>query len=238
MRGGGQTVVVGGAKKDGAKDSAGAGAGGKEDKDKKAGGGKKAKDDKGEKDRSASTSSSASAGGASGLVSGTADGMSKDARSKRASELVEEYCRIGDMGECRLTIEELGPSILGPMVLKVMNKYVDCSKPEPQTRMEELLTDSNVATWLSENREDVEAAVKACELLQLLSDTIVECKKAPEWLGKVVGLLVKAGACSNEHLLELVQDDIGINVDELCSDEALTIEYYNRFMDTVAKTTK
>ena len=70
---------------------------------------------------------------------------------------------------------------------------------------------------------DVGAAVRHRHRVQ-------EC---PEWFGQVVGLLVRAQACSNDHLMDLVQD-IGINVEELCSDQGATIEYYNRFMDTVS----
>ena len=139
------------------------------------------------------------------------------------------------MAECKLTIEELGPGILQPKVLKIMNKYVDCAKADPQQRLEALLSDPTVATWIEERREDVEAAIKECEILQLLSDTVIECRKAPEWLGRVVGKLVKAGACTKPFLNDHVQDCLTINVDELMADKDETMKYYNSFMDEVEK---
>jgi hypothetical protein len=237
MRGGGQTMIIGpGSKK---KDTADVNTkSGKQDfqqeRPEKKGGGDGGGNKSGGNTPPPRTSSASKL-----LDGGKCDGMADEERTKRANGMIEEYCRqASDLAELKLTLEELGPGVMRPMITKIMNKYVDCAKPAMQKLMEDFIQDATVGEWLSESRDEVEAGIKACELLEVLSDTVTDCKNAPEWLGKVVGLLVKAGACSNSTLLDLVQEDIHINVNELMCEQEVAMGYYNRFMDTVKSTSK
>ena len=168
---------------------------------------------------------------------GIAFKMSEEERLKRANGLIEEYWSQGDLEEMLTSLVELGSAIIKPLVMKILSKYIDCAKTSLQEKLETLLKEDGIVAVLSDNVGEVQAGVQCCEYLQLLSDTVTDCRQAPEQLGTVVGHLVRANACTTEWLLELVQTDIAINVDDLMEDQDVCITLYNRFMDRVGTIT-
>jgi hypothetical protein len=154
-----------------------------------------------------------------------------DQLKKRAKGLVDETLRIGDLEEAFLTVQELGPSFISPLIERVMTKYVDEAKQPAQGKLLDFL--KSLDTILADNREKVEIGIAECEYLTVLSDTVCEYKSSPEWLGDVVGTLVSLGACSLERLDVIVQDDIKINIDEMMAIEEETHEAYAKFMEVV-----
>ena len=119
------------------------------------------------------------------------------------------------------------------MVQRIMQVFVDCAKEAPQTKLIALLEHVDVATLLAKAQVEVEDGVRNSEYLQVLTDTITDCRQAPEWLGRVVKALLEADACRIGVLFDIVVENKKINIDELMSPSDVTDKVYDRFMAVV-----
>jgi hypothetical protein len=157
--------------------------------------------------------------------------MSADQLEKRAVGLIDELLRVGLVDESFLTVQELGPAIVGAIVTRILVKFVDVAKKEKQKLLLELL--NRLEVYLVERKSDVEKAIEECEYLITLPDTILDAQQAPEWLGDVVGTLASLGAVDLVKLQSIVDNNITINIDEMMAIEEETKEAYAKFMDIV-----
>jgi hypothetical protein len=169
------------------------------------------------------------------LASSPARGvLNKEALEKRANGLVDEFLRVNDLEEAYLTVKELGPSVVAPLVDKVMTKYINCSKAEQQAKLVSLVR--RLKDILAAEQAQVEQAVSDNEFLQVLTDTIVDCKSAPEWMGIIVGHLVSINAVSRPKLDEIVKVDIAFNIDEMMAPPNQAQEVFSKFLSSVVAT--
>lgn len=159
--------------------------------------------------------------------------MDAEQAAKTAKALIEEYLRVGDVDDACQVMEEGDPSFVAAIVSRAMVVYVDCAKSAQQKQIADLFAAAGDS--LKDASVEITQAVRKCEYLEVLTDTIVDCKNAPKWLGVVVGTLVSVGAVDMAALNEIVQDDIKINVDEMCSLPEDAQRVYDEFLASVVQ---
>ena len=152
---------------------------------------------------------------------------------KRATELIDEYLRVGDADDASLVMADLGAAFVGFSVSRILTKFVDIAKPAPQELLIDLLEHEDVVPLLSAAQIEIEDAVRNHEYLQQLTDTMMDCQKAPEWLAQVVRTLVQADGIKMSTLRDIVAADITFNVEELCALPDATQAVFERFMSAV-----
>ena len=122
--------------------------------------------------------------------------------SDKVSATIDEYLNIKDADEAESSLRELGVQAVGHFILKIINKYINTIKADVQNSLLKMLAD--MINILRDAQSEVEAALTRCEELCTLCDILTDCKHAPEWIGAIVGDLVRLGLCSLESVSEMV----------------------------------
>ena len=136
-------------------------------------------------------------------ASGSRGGLSDKAMNDRVNGLLEEYMKIHDPAEALLSLQELPRAAAGLLVLKVVHRTLNTTRKEVHEDMLQLFVELSSA--LREAQEDVLNALMRCEELSMLVDSITDFREAPEWIGAIVGVLVKVGACSMDRVGRMVE---------------------------------
>jgi hypothetical protein len=123
--------------------------------------------------------------------------------SDRVNGLLEEYMKIHDPAEALLSLQELPRAAAGLLVLKVVNRTLNTTRKDIHEDMLKLFVE--LSPVLSEAQEDVLNALMRCEELAMLVDSMTDFREAPEWIGAIVGTLVRVNACPMDRVVRMVE---------------------------------
>jgi hypothetical protein len=115
--------------------------------------------------------------------------------TKSVQSFVDEFCTLGDIEEVKICLEQQHSKIAYKMLIpQIISKFLQMPK---ETVRESLLglIDSLVEPLTGCSQEILEALVEY-EDIKLLPDFIVDCKQAPQFVGSILGRLVKNSICN------------------------------------------
>jgi len=159
--------------------------------------------------------------------------MKEEDLIKRANGLVEEYLSHGDIEETNVVLNDMPSSVLCFLVSKVLNKYIDSSKPAEQAKLLDLI--KKLKDQLSSNTSEVEKAIVQFDPLKLLPDTVVDCRNAIEYLASVIGVLVSIGACRLDWVIGRIPTFKSDFIEEMAIDEPAEVEQvFDKFANALS----
>jgi hypothetical protein len=129
--------------------------------------------------------------------------LSDKAVSDRVNGLLEEYMKIHDPAEALLSLQELPRAAAGLLVLKVVNQTLNTTRKDVHKNLLQLFVDVGVA--MEGSQEEVVSGLMRCEELAMLVDSMTDFREAPEWIGAIVGTLVRVNACPMDRVVRMVE---------------------------------
>lgn len=164
---------------------------------------------------------------------GPVEQLPPDVLKRKTNTIVDEYLSMKDSTEANECLAELPMNACGEIVLRVVDKYLNCNKSDMQRDLVQFL--NCVMPQLKVGREHVESSLSKCEDLRLLVDNVVDIMNAPEWLGAVVNVLIQGEACRrqviDQTLLDVREDNKN---DEFGKPDEEVVAIHQRFLSSLS----
>ena len=178
--------------------------------------------------------SSSSVSAASASASACLD-LSDDQVASRVQSIIDEFIAHQSVKDVRECLLELPP---GPatsfLVAKVVQKFFGSSKPTVHDALIALL--DSVGPFLASYSDKAKDGLNSLEEIHMLCDTITDCKLAPEYLGRVVGTLIRTGACGRGDIDTFFNSIKAENLaDEFGPGPEVTENTFSRLFATIDK---
>lgn len=114
--------------------------------------------------------------------------------TKSVESIVKEFCTLGDIDEVKTCLDQLySKTAYKVLIPQIISKFLEAKEATKKSLLN--LIDA-LAEPLSQCTEEILEALVECEEIKLLHDMILDCKSAPQYLGMVIGRLVKNSICS------------------------------------------
>jgi hypothetical protein len=122
--------------------------------------------------------------------------------TKSVQSTVNEFCTLGDAEEVRACLDQLySKTAYKVLVPQIISKFLEAKEATKQSLLSLIDT---LAEPLSQCTEEILEALAECEEIKFLHDMILDCKLAPQYIGLVIGRLVKNSTCTVAAIENLI----------------------------------
>ena len=122
----------------------------------------------------------------------------------RLKSILEEYLTLELVEEVEESLKDLPPRAIPALSVILMSKYLDCNKAATQEKIVQLI--NGIASALRSHGADILAALRQWEPMITMWDYVLECRKAPLYIGEVLRAFIGINALDKESIADMISD--------------------------------